>query len=519
MANLNEVMWFQYHITLDEGRDGGLMEVEGVFQRADAKNANGRVYPRKVLESAITSAQIQEALKTRGMLGELDHPADGKTSLNRVSHFITELRIEPTGDVIGKATILNTPEGQRLQEYFRAGLRIGISSRGAGSVAAGTGQYAGAQVVQEDFRLSTFDFVVTPSTFGAYPTTVEGADVVSEIADDHYSDFGVENASYSNSSNAVSPAASGAVNKPGTESKPDGGAKSGSNVGAIVNSLPQVPGMMAGPHINHPRAAPLPEPANATRPVCAGGCGRAEDACACPPCDTHNEGDQNANMNKDTKEPDYKRLSESLARQLKVQTRIQEADRAASGRFISTLLGRLRAVSVAPRSAVAEAAKPEVKTTDTSALESRVAELESKLAEATDKVATLTSENMELRQFAADVQDSVDAAEDVDTRTNEIANTVENLIGRDADAADWKEYLMEATDVADVNRRHKKMKRVIAERADETLPKPGEANGIGAKKRLNENRSDNPSLDLFRRTRSRMGRVSRQQGISDNGVR
>ncbi len=95
------------------------------------------------------------------MFGELDHPSDGKTSLKRVSHIVTGLELQEDGTVTGAAEVLETPNGQILKTLFESGAQVGISSRGSGSVQNG--------VVQEDFKLGTFDFVARPSTPGALP--------------------------------------------------------------------------------------------------------------------------------------------------------------------------------------------------------------------------------------------------------------------------------------------------------------------------------------------------------------
>jgi len=157
---LIEVIPFDYQIVESVN---GRLRVEGVFQRSDVENANKRVYPRKIWERQLNEKRVQEALSTRSMFGELDHPSDGKTKLSRVSHIITGLNLENDGVVTGAAEILeDTPNGKILKALFEAGTQVGISSRGSGSV--------NNSVVAEDFRLNTFDFVARPSTPGALPT-------------------------------------------------------------------------------------------------------------------------------------------------------------------------------------------------------------------------------------------------------------------------------------------------------------------------------------------------------------
>jgi hypothetical protein len=158
MNDLIEVMPFEYQIVESEN---GNFRVEGVFQRSDTENANKRVYPRSIWEKELEAPRVVEALQNKAMFGELDHPADGKTKLQRVSHVITNLELQEDGVMTGAAEILPTPNGKILKSLFESGVQVGISSRGSGSVQNGR--------VQEDFKLNTFDFVARPSTPGALP--------------------------------------------------------------------------------------------------------------------------------------------------------------------------------------------------------------------------------------------------------------------------------------------------------------------------------------------------------------
>jgi len=143
--------------------------VEGVFQRADVLNANHRVYPKALWEKVLTNSSLKEALNNRRMFGEVDHPADWRMALARTSHVITDLKMDESGNIIGKAEILPTPTGLVLEAILRAGCEVGISSRGTGSTSSTN---EGHEVVGEDYQLETFDFVATPSTPGAYPKMV-----------------------------------------------------------------------------------------------------------------------------------------------------------------------------------------------------------------------------------------------------------------------------------------------------------------------------------------------------------
>ena len=142
--------------------------VTGVIQRAEAKNQNGRIYPREILEREIEN-YINGPVKERRALGELDHPESSVINLQNASHNITKVYWDGD-DVMGEVEILSTPSGNILKELFRNGITVGISSRGMGSVKDNMSE--GTVEVQDDFELLCFDFVSTPSTHGAYMTPV-----------------------------------------------------------------------------------------------------------------------------------------------------------------------------------------------------------------------------------------------------------------------------------------------------------------------------------------------------------
>ena len=136
--------------------------VKGVLQRAGAENQNGRVYPKDIL---IREAKKYETLiKERRALGELDHPDSSVIELKNVSHNIREIHWEGD-DLVGTVEILPTPSGNILKELLRAGILLGISSRGMGSTRPMEGNKV---VVGEDFELIGWDFVSNPSTHGAF---------------------------------------------------------------------------------------------------------------------------------------------------------------------------------------------------------------------------------------------------------------------------------------------------------------------------------------------------------------
>ena len=150
-------------------KNNGRLMVKGVLQRADAKNQNGRVYPKDILiREAKKYSDIN--IKERRALGELDHPDSSIVNLNNVSHNITEMHWDGN-DLVGTVEILSTPSGNILKELFKCGIKLGISSRGLGSVKTlGEGEVE----VQPDFELIAFDFVSNPSTHGAFlrPTSM-----------------------------------------------------------------------------------------------------------------------------------------------------------------------------------------------------------------------------------------------------------------------------------------------------------------------------------------------------------
>lgn len=137
----------------------------GEFGRCDVPTQNGRVYPEKYMQREID--RLQEDLSNRRILGELDHPSDGRTSLKRVSHVITGLKIK-NGVVIGEAEILNTPEGKTLKALIEANVQVAVSSRAHGSTAPRRDQ-DGIEDVQEDLVLKTYDFVADPAVKTAIP--------------------------------------------------------------------------------------------------------------------------------------------------------------------------------------------------------------------------------------------------------------------------------------------------------------------------------------------------------------
>ena len=162
-------------------KNGGRLVVNGILQRAEAKNQNGRIYPAETLmREAKKYAEVQIA--ERRALGELDHPDSSVVNLNNASHNVLEMHWKGK-DLVGTVEVLGTPAGNILKELFKSGIKLGISSRGLGSVEEihesdgytdksddGGGQDGEnpTVAVQPDFELIAFDFVSNPSTQGAF---------------------------------------------------------------------------------------------------------------------------------------------------------------------------------------------------------------------------------------------------------------------------------------------------------------------------------------------------------------
>ena len=148
--------------------DGSKLILEGVIQRAGAKNQNGRVYSKDILEREIENYK-KGPIAERRALGELDHPDSSIINLNNVCLNMLDIRWDGD-DVIGKIEILSTPSGNIIKELFANNITVGISSRGMGSVQ----ESQGVLRVQEDFEILCWDMVSNPSTQGAYmrPTSL-----------------------------------------------------------------------------------------------------------------------------------------------------------------------------------------------------------------------------------------------------------------------------------------------------------------------------------------------------------
>ena len=179
MNLLEDVFIIENLQVINEGRGSGPMKICGCFQRADEANNNKRIYRKPLLEREIT--KLADAMTERRLMGELDHPQNDSVKLSNVSHLITGLNMKGN-EVIGEAEILNTPAGKVAQALIEGGVKIGISSRGMGTV---TEELDGKRYVNEDFKLITWDIVADPSTRGAYPGLTESTQI-QEIIDRVY---------------------------------------------------------------------------------------------------------------------------------------------------------------------------------------------------------------------------------------------------------------------------------------------------------------------------------------------
>lgn len=152
----------QAGLITESSPDGKNTWLNGIFMQGGIKNRNGRLYPITEIQAAVTSAQ-HRITESNGIFGELDHPQTLTINLDRISHVITELRVEGN-NAMGKAKLLGTPMGNIAKELAGSGVALGVSSRGAGQV----NEDGGVQ----GFNFVTVDIVAQPSAPNAYPSTV-----------------------------------------------------------------------------------------------------------------------------------------------------------------------------------------------------------------------------------------------------------------------------------------------------------------------------------------------------------
>ena len=163
-----------------EGK-GKQQYIKGVFMQSDVKNQNGRIYPFPVLQREVKNYS-KKFVKEGRALGELGHPMGPTINLDRVSHLITEL-YEDGKNFVGKAKIMDTPNGKIVKNLLESGVKLGVSWRGLGTVKTNK---SGVNEVQKDFVLSTVDIVADPSAPAAFVNGImEGKEfsVTGEVED------------------------------------------------------------------------------------------------------------------------------------------------------------------------------------------------------------------------------------------------------------------------------------------------------------------------------------------------
>jgi len=139
----------------------GAVYLVGVCQKSGTKNGNGRIYRKETLQREVEN--YQKVIRERRALGELDHPDDSVINLKNASHLAVKMWWDD-GNVMAKFEVLDTPSGKILKDLIKAGVKLGISSRGLGTVK----EVNGDTMVEDDFQLICFDMVSEPSTPGAY---------------------------------------------------------------------------------------------------------------------------------------------------------------------------------------------------------------------------------------------------------------------------------------------------------------------------------------------------------------
>ena len=174
MKLISEYTEDNLEVLTEARKDGGKSySIEGVFMSAEQKNRNGRIYPKDVMEGAVNKYNVEQVQKGRAV-GELNHPEGPTVNLDKVSHKIESLKWQGN-DVVGKATILETPMGQIVKGLLDGGVKLGVSTRGMGNLQRSND----AMVVKGDFLLNAVDIVQDPSAPSAFVNGVmEGVEWV-----------------------------------------------------------------------------------------------------------------------------------------------------------------------------------------------------------------------------------------------------------------------------------------------------------------------------------------------------
>lgn len=151
----------QVEVLSENTEKGKKLYIEGIFSSANKKNRNGRVYSRSVMENAV-SQYTENYISTQKAIGEINHPNTPMPDMRKAAILIESLTWKGD-DVMGRASVMTTPEGSILKGLLESNYRVGISSRGTGSVKSNNG----VNEVQSDFRMFAYDVVGNPSNFGS----------------------------------------------------------------------------------------------------------------------------------------------------------------------------------------------------------------------------------------------------------------------------------------------------------------------------------------------------------------
>ena len=152
----------EFLITEDKNTGKKAYKIQGIFAQAETKNRNGRIYPMPIMEKALGKYNTEQVQKGRAV-GELNHPEGPTVNLDKVSHKINKLEFKGN-DIVGEASILNTPMGEVVKGLLDGGVTFGVSTRGMGSLS----QRNDAMVVNSDYILNAVDIVQDPSAPGAF---------------------------------------------------------------------------------------------------------------------------------------------------------------------------------------------------------------------------------------------------------------------------------------------------------------------------------------------------------------
>lgn len=160
---LNEDLFVESELEIiEEAADGKSLVLSGILMQGDVKNRNNRVYPKGEIERAVNI--INERIAGgESLMGELDHPQTLTVNLDRVSHVITEARMDGA-NAVGKMKLIDTPMGEIAKTLLKAGVKLGVSSRGTGRV--------GSDGKVTDYNFATIDIVAQPSAPDAYPNSI-----------------------------------------------------------------------------------------------------------------------------------------------------------------------------------------------------------------------------------------------------------------------------------------------------------------------------------------------------------